>query len=181
MTQPLQLPLLAPLGTRYQSLTVDSRLINGFMERDAQTGQMFVYKRPGFKSRSTAIPAGTPRVLTYWKCSIYAIVGALLYKDGVALAGAINTAGGAYTFAAGLGTIPQLFFHNSTNGYAVDEAGAITDVTDVDFPPNRAPAQVLIPGSAYLNGVFYVMNTKAVFANSDATTNNDQLAWKLQR
>lgn len=178
MTQPQQLPLLAPLGTRYESLTVDSRLINGFIERDAQTGQMFVYKRPGLKSRSSAMPAGVPYGLTNWKGAIYAIIGGTLYKDGVALVGAINTSGGAYTFAAGLGATPQLFFHNATNGYAVDAAGTITAVTDVDFPPLRTPAKSLIPGSVYLNGVFYVMTTEAVFANSDAVTNNDPLAWE---
>jgi len=178
MTQPSIIPLVAAISSRYQSLTVDSRVINGFVEKNQLTGETHVYKRPGFKLRSSALPAGVPRGLTSWRNEIYAIIGAVIYKNGVALAGTVNTAGGSYTFASGLGPTPKLFLHNATNGYVIDTAGLVTAITDVDFPPLQTPARTLIPGSIYLNGVFYVMDTSAVFGNSDdSVTEDDPLTW----
>lgn len=177
MTQPVSIPLAAAIGARYESLTVDSKIVNGFVEREATTGDVHVYKRPGFKSRSTALPAGTPFGLFRWNSSIYAIVGDTVYKDGVALTGTVNTAGGFYTAASGLGATPRLLITNTTHGYTIDGAGTLTEVTDTNFPPKRTPAETLVPGTLYLNGTFYVMNAEAEFANSDSAA-NDPATWE---
>lgn len=177
MTQPLQIPLAAAIGARYESLSVDAKIVNGFVEKNAATEEVHVYKRPGFKLRSSALPAGTPYGLFRWGSSLYAIIGSTVYKDGGALVGSVNTAGGYYTAAAGLGATPKLFIHNRTNGYSIDGAGTLTAITDLNFPPNRTPAENLIPGAVYLNGTFYVMNEAATFANSDST-NNDPTVWE---
>lgn len=177
MTQPVPLPLIPPIGARYESLTVDSKLVNGFVERNSLTEEFHVYKRPGFKLRSSTLPSGTPLGLTRWGSSIYAVIGNTVYKDGVALTGTVDTAGGHYTFAAGLGATPKLFLHNRTNGYSIDGAGTLTAITDTNFPPNRTPSEPLIPGAVYLNGTFYVMSEKSEFANSDSN-NNDPETWE---
>ena len=58
--QPRLLPLVETLGNRYQSLSVDHRLINAFAEAGSQEKEVYVYKRPAFKF-SQALGAGTAR------------------------------------------------------------------------------------------------------------------------
>ncbi len=178
MTSPLPIPLAAPLGTRFQSLSVDARIINGFVDQNARTGEVHVYKRPGFSLRSSAIPAGTAYGIFNWDGNIYAIVGSTMYRNGVALTGTINTAGGPYTFEPGLGATPRLFFHNTTKGYTVTAAGNPVAVSNGNFPPNQVPALTMAPGSVYLNQKFFVGTTTAGLYNSATSPGDDPTTWE---
>ena len=120
MTEPQVLPLATPLGNRYTSSTVDAKLVNCFAEAGVSKEELFVYKRPGFKYKSTIAP-GTARGLYNWKNDLYAIIDGSLYKNGASISGAINNAG-VYSFAPCLGATPKLFFKNSTNAYEIGRA-----------------------------------------------------------
>ncbi len=174
MSKPVPIPLVAPIGARYSSLTVDSRLVNAFAEK-GNGKEVWVYKRPGFKSRSTALPAGTARGLYHWQGSVYSIVDDTVYKDGVALTGTVVDSG-RYSFTATLGTSPVLFFHNGTAGYTVGLTGTLAEVTDADFPPKYTPAVPLVAGAVYLNATTYVMDAKARIYN-DTAAGNDPSDW----
>lgn len=165
---PKLLPLVEPIGARYSSLTVDSKLVNAFAEQGAQQGEVFVYKRPGFKlAYGTA--AGTARGLFNWRNNIYAVVGNKVYKDGVALAGTV-AASGNYTFSSCLGASPVLFMQNGTNAYTISTGGAITAVADPDYPAST------VPGTVYLDATTYVMDSTSHIYGSNAAA-NDPSAW----
>lgn len=167
MSQPQPLPLVTPLANRYQSTTVDARLINCFAEQGASEREYFVYKRPGFKLRST-IAAGTARGLTNWSGSLYAIIDGTLYKDGVSLGAVANS--GRYDFTPCLGATPVLFFKNDTNAYTVNAGGTITAVTDADYPA------ATVAGAVYLDGTTYVVDSKSNVYGSLAA-GNDPTNW----
>jgi hypothetical protein len=157
---PTPLPLVGPIGARYESLTQDSRLVNCFAEKD-QTGRgFFVYKRPGFLSQSTAISAGTGRGIFNWVDHIYAVVGNTVYKDGAALTGTVDTTT-EYYFTAGLGATPKLMLANTVAGYYVNLTGTLTQITDTNFPPNQTPAVPIVGGVEYLDATFYCMDGNA--------------------
>ena len=113
---PKLLPLIAPIGARYSSLTVDSRLVNAFAELAEGDGGAHIYRRPAFKANSS-VTAGTARGLFNWQGNIYAVVGTTLYKNGVN----VGTVAGAdyYSFTASLGGTPRLFLHNAANAYTI--------------------------------------------------------------
>lgn len=167
---PKVLPLAAPIGARYESLTVDSRLVNAFAEKAPQSDEVWVYKRPGFGQLSfPAISAGTGRGIFYWGGSVYSIFDGTVYKDGVALVGSVTNSG-MYTFSSCLGSDPVLFIQNTVDAYTIDAGGTITQVTDSDYPATTAP------GSAYLDGTTYVLTPDSKLYGSDATT-NDPASW----
>ena len=92
MTSPqsVSLPLYSPLSTRSESVLKDSRLINGFAEKEqGATGQeTWIYKRPGLKA-STAVTPGAGLGVFNWNNDIFTIFGTILYKNGVSK-GSVN-------------------------------------------------------------------------------------------
>lgn len=166
MSQPQPLQLVTPLTNRYNSTNIDARLVNCFAEQGQAKGEYHVYKRPGFKYRST-IAAGTARGLFNWQNNLYAIIDGSLYKNGVSISAAINNSG-TYSFDPTLGASPVLFFKNGTNAYTVNAADVVTAVTDVDYPTTT------VGGTVYLNGTTYVMTAEAEIQGSDAAANDPQ-------
>lgn len=167
MSQPVPLQLVTALTNRYDSTNVDARLVNCFIEQGQTQREFHVYKRPGFKYRSS-VPAGVARGLYNWNNNLYSITDGNLYKDGF-LMGAVNNAG-VYSFAPCLGSSPKLFLKNGTNAYTIDGAGVLTAVSDVDYPATT------VSGAVYLNGTTYVMDNKAVIYGSDGAA-NDPASW----
>ena len=176
MSDPAPIPLAVDFSVKSAN-GVRAELVNCYVDVDEKAREVHVTKRPG-TTLHQAHPTGTPLGLFVWKTDLYAVIDSTVYKNGVALTGSVNTAGGFYSFASGLGPSPKLFLHNRTNGYVIDGAGTLTAITDVDFPPNQTPARPIVPGAVYLNGVFYVMDEKSEFANSDATTGDDPAVWE---
>jgi hypothetical protein len=166
--QPKLLPLVAPIGARYQSLSVDPRLVNAFAEKGQAEDEVFVYKRPAFKlAHNTA--AATARGLYNWNGNIYAITGGTLYKNGVSLGGIVNS--GVYHFVPCLGATPKLFFKNTTNAYTVDAADVIAAVVDPDYPAST------VPGTVYLDGTTYVFDSAKAQIYGSTGAANDPTAW----
>jgi len=160
--EPQRLPLVVFPSNRGETTTKDARLVNGYVERVSEK-DVWVYKRPGTAVYSTAT-AGAGSGIYNWLGNIYTIWGNTLYKDNVAIAGIVNTAGGVYTFSQALGATPRLFFLNGAAAYTYDSGAGLVQVTDVDFPTTT------VKGSAYLDATTYVM-TSAAAINGSALNN----------
>tara|TARA_R110000868_G_scaffold163567_1_gene395829 strand:+ start:1720 stop:3144 length:1425 start_codon:yes stop_codon:yes gene_type:complete len=171
---PPRLPLVIQPENRDESTLKDAKLINGFVEKDALTGEYHVYKRPGLSVYGATI-ATAGRGVYNWRGNVYRIQGSTIYKDDVAIAGgapngALNTAGGVYHFSSTRGATPQLQFGNGAAAYNYDGgAGPITTIAGANFP---SPA---VKGWAYLDGTTYVMDAEAAIHGCD--TLNDPIAW----
>lgn len=156
---PARLPLVVQPENRDETPDKDAKLVNGYIETNAQTKESFIYKRPGLDQHFATI-AGTGRGVYNWQGDIYRIQGATIYKNDVAIGGgapngALNTAGGVYRFSSCLGT-PQLQFGNGAASYNYDGgAGPITTIAGANF------SGTIVKGWAYLDGTTYVMNTAA--------------------
>jgi hypothetical protein len=165
MSDPKPLPLVAPIGARYDSLTVDSRVVNGFVEK-GQDGALHVYKRPGFSAITEGI-SGTGRGIFNWKGSIYHVTGDTVYKDNVALSGTVESAG-VYSFTSTQGSSPSLFLTNGTSAYAVvDGSGAVTDVTSTMHSSGTGPmTEKWVASCAYLRGYLIVFTLDSLLFTS---------------
>lgn len=167
-TEPKLLPLVQALGARYDSLTVDSKLVNAFAEKGQMEGELFVYKRPAFVVETDLGAAGTARGLFNWQNNIYAIVDGTVYKNGASI-GAVSNAG-VYWASSCLGGAPQLFIQNGANAYTISEADVIAAVVDPDYP------NPTVSGTAYLDGTTYVLTQGSQIYGSDAAA-NDPSQW----
>lgn len=149
MSQPQLIPLAAGIGARYESLTVDAKLVNAFAEKGQQEGEIHVYKRPAFV-RSTDMGAAAGLGVFYWRGDFYSVFGATLYKNGGSLTGTLDTSA-AYAFTATLGTSPLLILCNGAKMYSVSTTGTISDVTgSANFPTG------ILADVVYLDGTIYV-------------------------
>jgi hypothetical protein len=166
---PKRIPLLIAPENRATSVDKDSRLVNGFSEKQ-DDGDQYIYRRPGFTQ--TSQPSGGAAVgrgVFNWLGNVYAIFGNTLYKDGVAVAGTVDTTNGVYRFDSCLGATPKLQLGNGIEAYNYDTGAGLVNIGDVDFP------SAFRKGWAYLNGTTYVALTgSGGIQNSDI---NDPTSW----
>lgn len=168
---PKRLPLLAEPQNRASSTDKDAKLVNCFIEtQDTTEGkQYWLYSRPGLSEQSRPPAAdATGRGVFNWRSDIYAIFGAKLYKNGVAVAGTVDTTNGVYRFDSCLGATPKLQLGNGVKGYNYDAGAGLVQITDVDFPTS------FVKGWVYLDGTSYVMRSDAGIQGSGI---NDPTSW----
>lgn len=171
---PKRLPLVLEPENRGSSTSFDAKLVNAFIETkkgpDGKgTGEIWVYERPGtLLASQPSGGAATGRGLFNWKDNIYAIFGSTVYKDNVALAGAIDTTNGVYRFDSSMGGTPRLQFGNGVKAYNYDSGAGIVQITDADFPTS------FVKGWSYLDGTTYVMTPDAHVQGSGI---NDTINW----
>lgn len=164
---PPRMPLVAYPSNRADSPLYDARLVNGFAEK--HDDEMWVYERPGLLSQSRPPAANaTGRGIYNWRGNIYSIFDDKLYKDGVAIAGTVNTTNGSYAWAQCLGATPRLQLGNGVKGYNYDSGAGLVVIGDVDFPA------AFVKGWAYLDGTTYVMTGSAHILGDDI---NDTTSW----
>lgn len=171
------LPLIAPIGARYESLTVDSKMVNAFAEQGVSEGQFFVYKRPGFDTQ-TSVAAGTGLGCYYWNGFFYAVVGTTLYKFSSLLVapttiGAVNGAS-KYSFTSCLGATPRLFLSNGTAAYTVSTADVLVNVTaaitgQAGFPASGTWLPTVVNVNGYITLVDIMSNIWTSALNNPAT------------
>lgn len=126
----------------------DARLINAYAEKDPQTGDWWVQKRPGVRA-APDVPtlANQAGGIYYWRNALYEVFGSNLYKNGnllQALAGS-----GPYYWEEVQAATPLLVLDNGVQMYYTDGT-TVTLVTDVDLLSPR------VPGPKYLDGTLYV-------------------------
>lgn len=181
---PFRMPLVSPLTTRNPTAlpTKDSRLINGYVEKDPTDGEYWIYKRLGIAPaplyNSTSGSAFGPFGLWYGSGTVEAFwckngrlnLGGSVIEDlgGHPLALGGTTDYSFTTYGAFNSSVPFVFLHNSNYGYTIDStlfAQAITDTNFVSFA--TSVGQGLVPGTAYLDGVVYVMDRLGNIWGSD--------------
>lgn len=171
ITLPKRIPLMIEPQNRAASTDKDSRLVNCFVETQDTGGgkEQWIYSRPGLDEASRPPAANaTGRGVFNWLGDIYSIFGNKLYKNGVALAGTVDTSNGVYKFDSCLGATPKLQIGNGVKGYNYDSGAGLVLIVDPDFPPS------FVKGWAYLNGTSYVMTPTAHIQGDDI---NDPVNW----
>lgn len=163
-----RIPLVAVPTNRGSSTSFDSKLINAYIEKEAD-GEIWVVKRPGLVILSSGA-VGAGHGVCNWLGDLYQVVVGVVYKNGVALTGSVDSTNGVYTFGATLGGTPSLFLQNGANMYYYNTTVGLTAVPS---PPTFSPNN-LVKGSAFLNGVMYVMDTGANIWGSNV---NDLTTW----
>lgn len=149
---PIRIPMIVQPENRAFDTSVDSKLVDCYAEK-ALEGDYWIQKRPGF----TQFLTGTNGVgggIYQWNTNLLTIEGSNAYNNG-ALIGAANAFGGTYWFNNTLGTPSYAYFSNGIQGFTYSSAGAYAPITDAAYPP------ATVPGSAYLDGTLYVMDSSA--------------------
>lgn len=169
---PKRLPLVLQPENRDATTAKDERLINGYMEKSATTGEYWLNKRAGTKQTGLTI-AGNGWGVYNWLGDIYRIQGPTIYKNDVIIAGgapngSLDNTGGVYRFSACLGATPAMQFGNGIAAYNWDGT-TLSTIAGTNFP---SPA---VKGWAYLDGTTYVMNAQANIRG--CTTLNSPTVW----
>ena len=155
---PIQLSLKQPITSRDGSMLNDSRMVNCFS--DAPLVSPEVVKRPGL-TLLNGMPAGVAQGMFTNAGASYAIISGVAYNiltgRGIQLAGA-NAASGQFQSVsdAPYGTT---FIKCATLAYVMTY-GAVTPVTDANYPATT------VPGVCYLDGTYYVMATNGTLQGS---------------
>lgn len=145
---PPRVPLIASLSQRGETLTLDTRLINGYVEK-MENGEVWAIKRPGINVfRSFGSTGGLGTYYTIFGLISIVISGAM-YVDGTNI-GTVDTTGGFYYFSMSGGASPTLFLHNSSHAYYYTGSGAPVAIAAL------TNTYTLAAGAAYLDGTMYV-------------------------
>lgn len=162
-SQPLRWPLVIGPENRDDSTQKDARLVNAFMEKQAD-GSSWIFKRPGLRRHEEI--GGNGLGVFNWRGNIYAVFGTTLYRNGVSI-GTVDSSGGVYRFSQTLGGTPRLVLGNGVSAYTWDGT-TFAEITDVDFPAT------FLKGWAYINGTTYVGRSDAGIQGSEV---NDPTDW----
>ena len=122
LSGPQRIPLVVMPENRSTSTDKDAKLVNGYVEK-TPTGEYWIYKRPGVVVSETL--SGTGRGAYNWNGLIYTVFGGTFYEGTTSKGAVDSTAGSFYTFSAGLGATPKLFFQNGVKAYTYDSSGLI--------------------------------------------------------
>lgn len=169
-SKPTRLPLIGTPQNRDLTQGKDSKLINGYIEQGLG-GELFCYKRPGLQPVLAPTGASTGYGLTTWGGYTFSVFSGFLYRNA-ANVGAVAITSWT-SFSPYLGATPGLFLHSRDKAY-ITTGGAPTLVADVDYPPNKIPAEYTVPGAVCINGTTYVMTESAYIYGSAI---NDPTSW----
>ena len=165
---PKRLPLVITPENRDATTVKDAKLVNCYSEKTLE-GDYQIYKRAGVaQSTQPSGGAATGRGMFNWLGNIYSVFGNTLYKDGVAVAGTVDTTNGVYRFDSCKGGTPKLQLGNGVKAYNYDSSGGLILINDADFPTTFRK------GWAYLDGTTYVLTSAATIQGSDL---NDPVDW----
>lgn len=159
---PPRLPLVVDPENRDTSTGKDARLVNCYMEVDAD-GSLWIYKRPGLASFELVANDQLGRGVFQWRGDLYSIFADELYRNGISVATGLDETNGVYRFDEILGATPKMVLGNGNSTYAYTVAGGLSaelNTIDPDFPV------VVVKGFSYLNGPIYVMQPEAVIWGS---------------
>jgi hypothetical protein len=158
---PKRIPLVLRPENRDETSLKDAKLINCYVEKDKETGEHWVFKRPGLRQYGST-KSGNGYGVYNWLGDIYEIFGDTLYKNGTSVAAPLNTANGVYRFSSCKGTTPRLQLGNGLTAYNYDSGGGLVPIAGANFP---AP---FVKGWSYLDGTTYVMDFDASIRGCDS-------------
>jgi len=146
---PTRIPLLTGPENRDHTDAKDAKLINAFVEQVSKD-RFRIVKRPGMQASGTTA-AGTGLGIFNWNGDIYAVVGSVLYKNGVSLQTGLNTSA-QYTFSISRGANPSLLLNNGAAIYVYTPTGSPT-WTAVAIATTVALTGNITTGSAEVTGL----------------------------
>lgn len=117
MQAPKRAQLVAQFGNRNDTLTKDARLVNCFAEKDPNSEDIWVEKRPGLAL--SEFFGGLGQGAYNWLGDVYAVYGGVLYKNAVSL-GAVDATNGVYRFEQVRGNPAKLILGNAVATYWTD-------------------------------------------------------------
>lgn len=153
------------IATRDGTLTKDAKMVNCFLE--VSEGGKDAVSRPGLVL-FRALPQGTAQGQFLCNGAAYSIVNDSIYNSnsGVLVA-AIPTPGTAGLHYDVLSDVPQgTTFLKNAKGLWSFNGTTVTKVTDVNYPTDT------VPGLAYLDGRYYVMDPTGTVRGSDLQNGN---------
>ena len=168
MPNPTPVRLFSPLSNRTGNVLQDSRLYNGYVEKDPEYGGVWICKRPGFSLYSSVV--GSPAVgqgVTNWLGDIYSVFGNTLYKNTTSI-GAI-TGSGFYYFSSCRGATPKLVIKSTSTLYTYDASNGLVNHTAATNYPS-----ITVPGVEYIDGYTVVFDSHA---NIWTSSINDPTTW----
>jgi len=148
-----RLPLLGSYTNRGSSGSKDQRFINIFPEtrkvEAIESTRIYLNKRPGLTLYKT-IAVGTGRGLAWFRNKYYIAIDNKIYEDGATPTAVItlsNSTGKVGMMVANSASIGDyLFICDGIAGWIINSAGAVTAITDVDFPTPHIPIPTFIDG-----------------------------------
>lgn len=158
LDHPYRIPMVTTFGNRDNTMRKGSVLVNCIAEKDIQTDEYWVEKRPGLLSYRSM--SGTGRGMFNWLSRLYVINGnklSLLRDDPLyndVEIGQVDPNAGIYRFQKILSSPEYLVLGNGLHTYYTD-GSTLTEITDPNFPTS------LCKGFAYLDGTLYVMDHAA--------------------
>lgn len=168
-----RIPLTSPIATRDGVLCHDSKVVNGWVEMPDQE-EMFVAKRYGFVVQATLPGTSIGQGIFGFGANQYAIFADIIYRNnvsGIALpAPVVSNLIFHFVGAPPASGLTGFFFKSGRAAYFYDTAAiTVTKVVDPDYPA------ITIPGVAWLNGRFYVVNR--VTGRIQNSGINDPFTW----
>ena len=157
--------------------TKDQRMVNAIPTKitNSMTGAQtfYVSKRPGFATLNTPSAGNPGSAIHVWAgqgsgtsvISAFGATNSTVYNGTSSLG---STTGKVYFIEDTLvGTTPNLTFVTDSNtAYFYPEGGALTQITDVDYPGNVA-GQTTTGGFVFLDGYAFIMTGSGRVYNSD--------------
>jgi len=170
VNQPARIPLVSPPEWRDTTLTKDARLINCIAEFVPQRKRYDVKKRPGIGPNTSAHGGTGPFGMFAAGSTTFYSTGGVFYAAESPLSIPVSSAP-TEIYILGLGSTGVAFVKNDVGASIITHplAWQSTPITDPNYPPGA------LPGAAWLDGTFYVMNRNGVIYGSnfeDPTTWN---------
>lgn len=165
------LPLIAQPSQRGTDTALDARLVNGYIEKDA-SGNVMVCKRGGFFEISVLGDAGVAGQAIYSEGNVdfYYVASNRFrrYSSGTANVYGPVLSGGDFWLNSNLRSPRQVYISNGISAFYFDTA------TLTVTPIGASHPAVTVPGSAFLDGTMYVMDSSARIYGSNI---NDLATW----
>lgn len=157
---------------------LESGITNGVLEKE--NGRPYVIQRPSidvFQDASAESAGARGRAIYFWEQTddLYIFNADTIYRGDYS--GSISTAPTTGTKKCKIletEDLLVLFDQENDEAWTIDDADTVTQITDVDFPPEQTPAVPLAQGAAYLDGYTFVLGENGTIYNSDL---DDPSAW----
>lgn len=167
----MKLPIATVLKTRDGATVKDALITNGYME--VVDEDVLVFKRAGLTAPFVSLGAATLRGAWAWSGRAYIVLGTAVKQlgtGGLEQSYAIDGTAPVSMTNTGVATVGYLVFKDTAKMWVLTAGnpGALTQVTDAQFPA------ATVPGIAYLDGTFYVMDPQGQIFGSDL---QDPTSW----
>lgn len=171
---------IAVAGKGNAGSSKDHRLLNCLqiteIDENAKSKRLYVVPRPGFAANSTPRAGHVGTAIKVWTgqgSKIMSCFGTTfkLY-DGTTEKGTGTGSATAITETLVSGTATLFITSDDNKGWTYQDGGALTNITDVDFPGNAS--RTITGAFAHLSGYPFIMDTGSRIYNGDL---NSASAW----